>query len=133
MTQINIDDFVGEVRRETGLFVGKICELLEQLDESNLINKLREAEMNSWSERPLTGSPHKYRFNRIPGVNINLETIDNKPTVRVSYNVGTLFKPYRFIRNNEIDELYARVDAHFAELRTQEQEPRQFNFASDGD
>ena len=57
----------------------------------------------------------------------------NKPMVRVSYNVGTLFKPYRSIRNNEIDELYARVDAHFAELRTQEQEPRQFNFASDGD
>src|SRR3989344_3476792 len=121
----DVNDVTGEISYRTSAIKGVVVYLNE--------NKLRVAEMNSWSERPLTSSPHKYRFNRIPGVNINLETIDNKPTVRVSYNVGTLFKPYRSIRNNEIDELYARVDAHFAELRTQEQEPRQFNFASDGD
>jgi len=101
-----------------------------RLDEGELVRRLGNTYMDQWSETQ-SKDRQRYRCSAIPFLEIDLEENADKPILRVTHPDLGWSIAGKAITGPEINGLYARVDAYFAKLRTQEQKSRQIYFGLD--
>jgi hypothetical protein len=128
--QIDLETFESLVSSARAEYLAKVVTNFGKLDEGALVRKLDNAPIDKWSETQLKG-PQRYTCSAIPFLEVDLERVQDKPTLRVAHPDLSWSVAGKAITGPEINGLYARVDAHFAKLRTQEQEPIQFYFGSE--
>ena len=128
--KIDLETFESLVSGARAEYLAKVVTNLDKLDTDQLVKILYEAPIDKWSETQLKG-PQRYRCSAIPFLEIDLEENADKPILRVTHPDLGWSIAGKAITGPEINGLYARVDAYFAKLRTQEQKSRQIYFGLD--
>ena len=133
MTQINIDTFVNKFDVKKKEFLASAKSLISDLDSKSLIAELSSLPMEHWHEflNIMMGRTGDYRTNAMPHLRIYLHREEPSLYIEPNFPISHVGSISRSIKSDEVKGLYAKVDAHFAKLRTQEQKPCQFYFGSE--
>ena len=128
--RLDLETFESLVSSARAEYLDRVKINFGKLDELDLVRRLNNTPIDQWSETQLKDPP-RYRCSAISVLEIDLERqIKDVPTLMVTHpDLG--WKATKSINGSDVDELYARVDAHFTELREQEQRPRQIYFGSE--